>query len=200
MKILDILKTQFNSLKLYVYGFLIIVFIALICTVKILINKNKRLFADNSRIEANNFQLMSDNRQQTNLYLTEKELSWSLKQERDSLAKALKIKPKQIEKIIYIDNSIYDTVRVNVPVIVTGKNKWKIEDSGECFKWSANAFLLQDSLKIERTNFEDYNKTTQVFYHKAPHIWFLRIGKWTNYVQINAKCGDVKIETFNFIK
>lgn len=174
---------------------------AAVVTVNIQTKKIKALKADNLRIENNQFALMSDARQQTNLYLREKEVTGKLKHERDSLAKSLNIKPKFIEKIVYIDNSTHDTVKVPVPSQITGKDSWKITDGNECFKWAANALKQGDSLKVTRTLFEYDNRITQTFYKKRPYKFlFIRYGKWQYLQKIDATCGNSTIQTFNFSK
>jgi hypothetical protein len=156
--------------------------------------------ADRERLQLNQEQLMTENIQISNLVIKNKEVTGRLKQERDSLAAVLKIKPKQIERIIYINNTIHDTVNKPVPVFITGKDTWLISDSSKCYKWDADVYLMNDSLKVWRTNFEYSNLTTQTFYKKAPHIWFIRIGKWNYMQKINSECGEVIYKNFVFEK
>lgn len=186
--------------KLIVIGFIILIVLVSAGGFAYYQKKYRAERTERERIERNQEQLLSDARQQTELFLREKEVTGRLKRERDSLAAALKIKPKQVQKIIYIDNSTHDTIPVPVPVYITGPDKWKITDGNECFKWAANAFREGDSLKIQRTLFEYDSRTTQTFYKKAPHIWFIRTGKWKYYQQISSTCGSTTIQTFNFTK
>lgn len=190
-------------MKIKTIGILILAafFVAAVVTANIQAKRIKALKSDNARLDNNNYQLMAENRTQTNLFLMQKEVMGKLKAERDSLSKALKIRPKQIEKIIYIDNSTHDTIKINVPVVISGLDKWKITDGNECFKWAANALKQGDSLKVERTLFEYDNRITQTFYRERPHKFlFIKYGKWINKQRIEATCGDTKIQTFNFIK
>jgi hypothetical protein len=190
-----------KNLKWYIYGSIAVFFLILLAENRIQSNKIAKQKADIERIEANNFQLMSDAHQQTTLYLTQKEITGQLKRQCDSLAKALKIKPKQIEKIVEVTNTIHDTVRVSVPVTITGKDTWKITDKGDCFIWSADAFKIGDSLKINRTSFEYDNKTTEVFYRERPfRFLFIKYGKWVYKEKIDAKCGNSTEKVFKFIK
>jgi hypothetical protein len=113
----------------------------------------------------------------------------------------LKIKPKQVEKIVYVDVFTHDTIKVPVPAEITGPDRWKITDTGKCFKWSANAFKQGDSLKIQRTLFEYNNRTTEVYYRKRPHKFlFIHYGKWQYISEISSECGQPVQKTFNFIK
>lgn len=157
--------------------------------------------ADIARLEGNQIQLLDDAKQQTVLYLTEKERTVKLNRTVDSLAKALKIKPKQVDKIIYIENTTRDTVKISVPTDLIEKDYWYIQDSSKCFKWAGNAYLMAGELNVERTLFEYNNRTTEVFYRKRPHKFlFIHYGKWQNLQEISSECGSVQVKTFNFIK
>jgi hypothetical protein len=192
---------MFKNIRYYLLGAVILFLIAAVVTVNLQAKKIKRIEADNFRLEGNQFALMSDARQQTNLYLNEKEVTGRMKKERDSLAKSLNIKPRQLQKIIYIDNSTHDTVKVPVPVTITGKNEWLLQDSGQCFKYASKLILKGDSLKGERQLFEYNNQTTQVFYKQRPHKFlFFRFGKWVYKSKIESECGETIIKTFNFTK
>lgn len=156
--------------------------------------------ADIARLESNNFQLMSDSRNQTTLYLREKERTGKLNKAVDSLAKALNVKSKQITKVVYIDNVIKDTVKIPVPVQLH-KDFWTLSDTSHCIIWSAELYLDGTELKVWRTNLEDSNRITETFYRKRPkQFLFIKYGKWQNLRQIDAKCGGVSIQEFNFVK
>ena len=170
-----------------------------VITVNILRKKNIELKADNTRLHQNQSLLMSDNIVIKNLRLKEIEISDQLRHERDSIAEALKIKPKQVEKIIYITTTQTDTVVKNVPIYVTGQDTWKIKDSGKCFVWQADVFLTNDSLNVNRTLFSYHNKIVHTFYRERPHkFWFIHWGKWQNIQKIDAKCGGVELNSFEF--
>jgi hypothetical protein len=187
--------------RLIIIGAIVLLFFGMGITINIQIKSIKRLRADNIRMNQNIDQLMQDNAQQTALVLTEREVTGKIKRERDSLAKALQIRPKQIEKIVYIDNSTHDTIRINVPSIITGQDAWKIQDSTKCFKWAANALKQGDELKITRTLFEYDNRITQTFYRKRPYKFlFVKYGKWQNLQRIESECGENTVKQFTFIK
>ena len=175
--------------------------LCLLIAYRVQVNKNTELMIENSRLAINNRQLQDGSLQVTTLLIKEKEVTGHLKRERDSLAAALEIKPKQITSIVYINNRITDTVKVTVPVIIAGINEWKILDSGDCFKWSANAFLKGDSLRIERTSYEGFNITTETFYRKRRYKFlFIPYGKYQNFQAVSSDCGISSIKTFNFTK
>ena len=191
---------MFKKIKYYLIGIAVLFLISTIVIVNIQSQIIKKRNAEIVRIGNNNYQLMADNRNITNLNLVEKEVNGRLKIERDSLAASLKIKPKSIEKIISIDNSTHDTVKVPVSANIIGPDKWRIADKGDCFKWQGNAFKQGDSLKIQRTLFEYSNRTIQVFYKTAPHFWFIRTGKWQYLQKIESECGQTTLQSFTFLK
>ncbi len=189
------------KLKIYLIIGAVLFLIAAVVTVNIQSKIIKKRNSEISRLESNNYQLMSDARQQTNLYLTEREVTGKLKRERDSLALSLKIKPKQIQKIIYLDNSTHDTIKVPVPVNIISKYEWMLTDSTACLKYASKLILEGDSIKAERQYLEYDNRITQTFYKQRPHKFlFIKYGKWVYKQKIDAICGNSTIQTFNFSK
>ena len=189
------------TLKGYIYTFVAVIIVTLLVENRIQSGKIDRQKVEIGRLNDNNLQLMADNRQQTTMYLKEKEVTGRIKVERDSLAKSLKIAPKQITKIVEVKTVVHDTIRKEVPVQAIGKDSWKISDKGECWSWSGVASLKNDSLHVQRQNFEYDNTTTPVYYRVRPHKFlFIKYGKWVNKVSVTSKCGSPSITEFNFIK
>jgi hypothetical protein len=190
-----------KNLKLYFYAFVALFLIGAVVTINIQKNKIEKRDAEIDRITRNNYELMNDRDNQVELVLKEKEVSGKIKIERDSLAVLYSIKPKFITKIVTIDNYTRDTVKIEVPVTIIGKDTWNITDSGNCFKWAGNALKIGDSLKVERTLFEYNNKTTQTFYKKRPYKFlFIKYGKWDYVQKIDSECGENKIQNITFTK
>jgi hypothetical protein len=184
---------------LYLAGILVLA--SLVISVNTLASKLKKQRQENARIEANNLSLLDDLQVNKTLYLTAKEVVGRISRERDSLAAALKIKPKQVETIVQVFNTevIHDTVPV--PVQVVGIDSWRIQDSGDCFKWEANATRRGDSLDVERTKFEYNNRTVQTYYRERPQKFLgIRFGKWVYKTRTSSDCGDTRTETVHFIK
>lgn len=190
-----------SKIKWYLIGALIVFFFILVTTIKIQHNKIIRMRIENTRLATNQYQLLTENLQITNLNLKKDEVTGRLKRERDSLAAALKIKPKQIDKINYIDNSTHDTVKVPVSVTIMSKTEWMLRDSTKCWKYASKLVLKGDSIIGERQLFEYNNRTTQTFYKKRLHkCWFIRYGRWQYLQKIDSECGDVKFQSFTFLK
>jgi len=189
-------------MKKYLIPGSIIVFFGMAITIDLLVSRNRKLLVEQERLEQNNKALLTESQNQvTTLNLKFNEVYFKLKTERDSIAKSLQIKPKQVEKIIYIDNSTHDTVKVPVPVQILSKKEWMIRDSTRCLRWQGKAILQGDSLSVERQLLEWNDRTTQVFYRVRPHKFlFIKYGKWVNYQKISSECSNVKVQNFVFVK
>jgi len=190
-----------KNIKLYAIAVVVLFLISAVVTANVLLKRNKELKLENKRLISNNFYLFGSNHKNLTLYLKEKELTYKLRNEKDSIAKALKVKPKYIDKIIYQTITEKDTVVREVPVYVLEKNKWAISDTGKCFTWAGIVSLSDNFLSVKRTNFSYQNKTTSVYYRKrTKQIFFIKYGKRTNFVQRTSECGESFTEEFNFIK
>lgn len=188
------------NLKTY-FILAVILFLAIaVVTVNVQIKKIKKQKAEIERLKNNNAQLLTEGLQIQNLILKQKEVTGKIKRERDSLAAVVKIKPKYIEKIVTIENRIYDTLPVIIPAVPLTSHTWKIKDGNKCFKWEAIATRSGDSLQIQRTLFSYNNQTIQTFWKKAPRFLGIRIGPWKFYQKIDAQCGEVKYQAITFTK
>ena len=190
-----------KNIKLILIGIAIFFVAITFVTANILYKNNQKLKKENERLENNNYALFSDNNANYVLWLKEKELTNKLTKDRDSIAKALKVKPKQIEKIVYISTTEKDTVVKEVPVQVIGKNQWSVSDTGKCFIWSGNVTLSDTILNVKRTSFSYQNDLTDVYYKKRPHKFlFIKYGKWKYEVSLTSKCGEPVRKEINFLK
>lgn len=190
-----------NLLKKFKVYIILIVLILILSGVnyyqkKAIDRKNLKI----ERLTGNVDQLLNENADYTTLNLTLKELDKRRSKEVDSLAKLLKVKPRWIEKTITITNTIRDTVKV--PVLVTNpyKNVWILRDSTECFKYASKLIIDGSVISANRELLEIDNTIIPVFYKDAPHIWFIRTGKWRYLFEVKSKCGVNKTETITFVK
>ena len=162
----------------------------------------KRWKAEAIRQGNNVKELTALNKQQIELNYTQSEYVSSLSAENESLLKQLQIKPKTVVKFVEREVIIKDTVVKEVPVTVTGKDYWHISDKGKCWKWEADAYLWNDSLKIDRTLFDYHNLTTDVFFKKRVFkLWFIELYSGKKIIQkTSSECGDVMTKTVNVVK
>ena len=163
-------------------------------------NQITELSSEVERMALNVEQLLAENKQQTALVLTQKELTGQYLTERDSLAKLLKIRPKTITKIVerVITQVERDTVEVESEWLkdVT----WKLSDGDECWKWEAEATLQDLDLNVKRTFFEYDNKSTDIYYWQRKKVLFLRIGKKEYFQKQIPKCGTESVREITIVK
>ncbi len=162
----------------------------------------KRWKAEAIRQGNNVKELTALNKQQIELNYTQSEYVSSLSFKNDSLLKALQIKPKEVVKFIERKTVIRDTVVKEVPVYITGYRQWHVKDSDKCWKWEADAYLINDSLNIDRTLFDYQNTTTDIFTKKLKFKFlFIKIYSGKEIIQrSSSECGSETTKTVNVIK
>jgi sulfur carrier protein ThiS len=158
--------------------------------------------AERIRQENNVAELLKKDKANIALNLTQSEYISSLSSENESLLKQLQIKPKTVVKFVEREVIIKDTIVKEVPVYKTAYNQWHISDKDKCWRWEADAYLWNDSLKIDRTLFDYRNKTSDVFYKKRVFkLWFIEIYSGKKIIQqTSSECGEVNTKTVQVIK
>jgi len=143
------------------------------------------------RLKDNQAQLLASRAQDQALILTQKELTGKVLAERDSLAKALKIRPKEIVR--YVDRVIIETIRDTVEVESTFLQNmtWHLTDGDQCWKWEADAKLNDFDLDVNRTLFDYRNKSTEVYWWQRRKFIGLRIGRKDYYQRVLPECGEI---------
>ena len=146
--------------------------------------------------------LMGREKQYQNIILTREEALQIQYLKIDSLAKEIKIKPKQIDRIQIETQTIHDTTRIPVPVYITAPGEWKIADQGECWSWKATATLAGDSLRIQRDEFKYDNETTRVYFQKRTKKFLgIPVGKKKAFMRATNKCNaEETVTEITFIK
>lgn len=189
-----------SKFKLYAIIAGVVLFFGMGATIKILIARDKAQKSDIARLESNWVNEIANKQKVVNLLVKEKELTRAQRKAVDSLAKELKIKPKNIERVIYIDVITKDTVKMPVPVYITAPNEYLLKDSSKCFKYASKLILKDNVIKAERQYFEYNNQTTEVFYKIRPYKFlFIHFGKWQYKQQISSTCGDVQEKSIVFL-
>jgi hypothetical protein len=159
------------------------------------IDLNQRLQGANreiERLEYNYDHLVDSTHQNLALILTLQELLSVDTLKIDSLSKALKIRPKTITKYIEVEKTIHDTIDKPVYVYPV-KDTWLLADSGKCWVWEAVAKISNDSLKVNRTNFDYHDKLTQFFFwEREKKFLFIHFGKKRYYQKSYSDCGTDK--------
>ena len=190
-----------KNLKFYLIAIAILVVLSLALCRQYEHNKRVKAESESERLAADVMQLIGKDSNSVALVLRKDEINSKLSLKIDSLSKALKIRPKQIEKIITITNTIRDTVRVPVYIDRIGRDHWFLSDTMQCALYEADVYLYDQDLEIWRSNFENTNTTVQSFFKVRPKkFWFIKYGKWKHKQVITPKCGEVQINSIEFIK
>ena len=157
----------------------------------ILLKRNETLRLENTRLQDNQNQLIARTSNYEKLVLTYKEAERQNIIRIDSLAKLVKVKPKEIIKIVEKVIIQTDTVDRLIQVNIIGKDTWKLSDGDKCFLWQGIAKLIDDSLNVTRTLFKYENKTDDIFWERRKHkfLWF-RFGKKETFQESKSQCGE----------
>jgi len=189
-----------SKIKAIIIGVIVVLFFSMGVTIQVLSRKYQDEKANRERLWQNNLNLTAENRQYTKLIFTKDEF---IRQMNDSLKTALeslKIKPKEVTKIVYRYITDIDTVD-KVVFVDYRKTHWQVSDTGKCFTWSAMAFLSDTLLKITRTNFNYSNSTVDYFYQSRPKkFWFIHYGKKKIKQVTVPRCGETTEKTIEIIK
>lgn len=102
-------------------------------------NKLDKARTEIERLKDNQQQLIDDATHSFDLLIKEKELTGKLLRERDSLASALKIKPKQVIKYIdrIVTEKITDTVEVESTILQN--MTWHLADGDKCWRMEGSS-------------------------------------------------------------
>jgi len=163
-------------------------------------NKLDKARTEIERLKDNQVQLLAARAQDQTLILTQRELTGKVLAERDSLAKALQIRPKEV--IRYVDRVIIETIRDTVEVESTFLQNmtWHLTDGDKCWRWEADAKLNDLDLDVNRTLFDYRNKSTEVYWWQRRRFLGLRIGRKDYYQRVLPECGDISTRSIEIRK
>jgi hypothetical protein len=189
-----------SKVALYLIGGLFIFLLLLGWQFRAVQKKYKHEKAEKERLKENQRQLLAEKTQDLALILTRDE--W-LRVKDDSISKLLRslaIKPKQVIK--YIDRIVTEKTTDTIEVISEALSSmtWKLSDGGDCWKWAADAELVDFDLNVNRTLFEYSNKSTEVYWWERKKILFLRIGRKLYYQKLTPQCGTVSTRSIEIKK
>jgi len=169
-----------------------------------------RQSASNVRLTNNQEQLLDQVNNYMRLTLTQKEMLASITVEQDSLISLLKIKPKQIERIVE---------RIHIEIDTTGRTQllaskdsllqvirakldkdYPFVDNEGCFTFAGNV-KVSDGLSLEVTRREYLNRSTEIAYiEREKKFLFIRYGKWQGKLFVDNECGSDLIKELDIIK
>lgn len=189
-----------SKVKAIIIGVIVLLFFSMGVSIQILSRKYQQEKADKERLWNNNIELSAKGRQQSALIYTKGEFIRVISDSLRTALNELKIKPKEVTKIIY--RTITDIDTVDRPIYVDyRRTHWMVADTGKCFTWSGMAYLSDTTLKVIRDNFEYSNQTTDYFYQSRPRKFlFIRFGKKTVKQVTVPRCGNASEKVIEIIK
>jgi len=163
-------------------------------------NKLDKARSEIERLKDNQVQLLASRAQDQALILTQRELTGKVLAERDSLAKALKIRPKEVIKWVdrIVTETITDTVEVETTILKD--MTWHLADGDKCWKWEGDAQLIDFDLDVKRTLFEYRNKSTEVYWWQRKKFLGFRIGRKEYFQKVTPECGDIIVRAVEIVK
>lgn len=139
------------------------------------------------------------------LNLTWKEYKKVTDDRTDSILKELKVRPKWVREVNYINHYYYDSTTVVInpdPVVQPSGTVYPFIDKNECFTIGGHMKVDPLDLTPELTiNLREYtDETTQIFYKKRRKL--LGFIPWTfeNYQEVSSTCGTNEVKRINIIK
>lgn len=170
----------------------------------------KRAMAEIERLEYNQGQLLDEVDDYKRISLTRAELIASLTSRQDSLLRALKVKPKQVEKIVERWHYSVDTTQKaqllasndSLKKIIDDKiaRDYPFIDKEGCFLF-AGSVSIDDGLSLAVTRREYTNRSTEIAYlERSRRFLFIRYGPWRGRLHINNECGDDQVKELVVVK
>ena len=197
-------------MKQYIYICIAALIIGLAFWGNLMQKKFEKEKASNERLTYNQEQLLDQVNNYMRLTLTQKEMLANITVEQDSLIRQLKIKPKQIERIVE---------RVHIEIDTTGRTQllasndslqkvireklgreYPFLDQTGCFTFAGNV-KVGKGLSLEVTRREYLNMSTEIAYiEREKKFLFIRYGKWKGKLFVNNECGEDIVKEVDVIK
>lgn len=189
-----------KNIKLYIYAGIAILIIALAAWGSITHKKLVRARADNIRYEYNQQQLLDQAERYKRLAVTRAQLLEGMTVRQDSLIRALKIKPKQIERVVERHHYHIDTVPEIVYIAALKEGDYPFIDKSTCFTFGGS-IKVTDSLQLTVDRREYHNRTTEIAYlEREKKILFIRYGPWRAKLHIDNECGEDLVKELTVVK
>ncbi len=166
--------------------------------------------AENIRFEFNQKQLLEETNQYKRLYVKKEEMVKSLTQKQDSLLKALKVKPKQVERIVESVHHEIDTtgrtqlLAINDSLLQVIENnqirEYPFKDVEGCFTFEG-LVTIDNGLHLAVTKREYTNTSTEIAYiEREKKFLGIKYGRWRGKLYINNECGEDIVKELTVVK
>lgn len=196
--------------KLYIYGAIALLILGLAAWGSYTQKRLQEARAENQRYQYNQQQLLDQVNEYKLIAVRKNELIQSLTREQDSLIKALRIKPKFIDRVVERVHFAEDTVKTG-KLLATADSLRKIIDQNlareypfvdqvECFLFEGSV-KIQDGLNLEVTRREYMNRSTEIAYiERSKKFLFIRYGPWKGKLYVQNECGEDQIKELTVIR
>jgi hypothetical protein len=189
--------------QLIIYGLIFVLIVVLVATVNIQIKQIRTLSATAERLENNQKAIMVNSEN----YLVKQDLSEfksTLSPRIDSIIHELKVKPKNVERIVeryYFHTDSIIKEYYPEPIDINGSIKYPFIDTTQCFTFGGNLKIVDQKPAIE-VNLRKYeDDAVDVYYReRSKKFWFIRYGKWKTERQTMSNCGDTNIKEIEIIR
>ena len=196
--------------KLYIYGTVILLILGLAAWGSHTQKKLRETRAENTRYQYNQQQLLDQVNEYKRITVRKSELIESLTEDQDSLIKALRIKPKYIDRIVERTHYAEDTLKTGKLLETADSLRRIIEnnqtrqypfvDQTECFLFEG-AVTIDRGLNLEVTRREYTNHSTEIAYiERSKKFLFIRYGPWRAKLYIRNECGDDQVKELTLVK
>jgi len=190
-----------KNLKFYLVSLGVVFSISLFVTIGISFNKIRLQKIEIARLSENNYNLTQEGNTTTTLLLKQKEVTGRLRRERDSIARVLDARARNIIRLTYTTIHFSVSQVKPVPVKAQGKNTWQINDSTACFVWKGSAQLTGDSLKVNRLLFRYDAKVNSAYYKRRPKMFLgIPFGRFIFTEVSSSQCGSVQTKNIEFTR
>jgi len=196
--------------KLYFYGAIVLLILGLAAWGSYTRKQLIKAKAENIRYANNQQQLLDQVNDFKRIIVSRRELIESLTTKQDSLIRELKIKPKQVERVVERIHYTIDTVQTtkllasndSLKMIINNNlsREYPFIDQEGCFTFGG--FVgINNGLKLQVQRREYLNRSTEIAYiERSKKFLFIRYGPWKGRLYIDNECGEDQIKELAVIK
>lgn len=196
--------------KLYIYGAIALLILGLAAWGSYTQKRLQEARAENQRYQYNQQQLLDQVNEYKLIAVRKNELIQSLTREQDSLIKALRIKPKFIDRVVERVHFAEDTTKTRKLLATADSLRRIIEtdlareypfvDQVECFLFEGSV-KIQDGLNLEVTRREYMNRSTEIAYiERSKKFLFIKYGPWRGKLYIHNDCGEDQVKELTVVR
>lgn len=195
--------------KIYIYAGIILLIMSLAAWGTYTRQQLIKSRAENIRYRYNQQQLLDQVNAYKILTVTRDELIASMTREQDSLLHELKIKPKQVDRIVERWHYSVDTTGRTKLMASNDSLRFIIEnnlgrdypflDKEGCFVFGGSV-SVGDGLRLSVDRREYLNRSTEIAYvERENRFWFVRWGPWRAKIYVDNECGSDTVKELTVI-